>query len=419
MTESCPVCSQPIANLSEILKTEPALRELVKDYTNRSERHERDVQVATKEVYDLITPIDYSKRRIAEIDARLGNDNAPDAKLSLARCNANLDLLTIERNQLLQMESTRVALVNPTHVAMSQAAEVANVSVEDLTKRVADVKEQHANLRVLLQSTAAKINGLKTDTQNAWNEYQTMLQVNAVHSRLLGEFTASHDRLGVCSGAAKDIHVKREEVAPRIAELQAARDEIIRNVATRKGLATRRDEVEKQLIEAHEEQRKGASVKRACDFLSVAATLFDKKGLQAEFLKQRFTAILAFVNDALSLMRAGFSVRISPEVALSFDCTFDSGVTWRAMTKLSGGQRVRLTVAFMMAVQATILRSVGLLILDEPTTHVDEAGVESIVDLFQSVYGYLAANDMTVFICDHAPEMHRAFQETLHITKSQ
>ena len=89
------------------------------------------------------------------------------------------------------------------------------------------------------------------------------------------------------------------------------------------------------------------------------------------------------------------------------------------MTKLSGGQRVRLTVAFMMAVQATILRSVGLLILDEPTTHVDEAGVESIVDLFQSVYGYLAANDMTVFICDHAPEMHRAFQETLHITKSQ
>jgi DNA repair exonuclease SbcCD ATPase subunit len=85
------------------------------------------------------------------------------------------------------------------------------------------------------------------------------------------------------------------------------------------------------------------------------------------------------------------------------------------MNKLSGGQRVRLSIAFLLAVQQLIIPELGLLVLDEPTTHVNDEGVESLADLLQNLGAQLASSDAQIVVCDHDHRLERAFQITVRL----
>jgi DNA repair exonuclease SbcCD ATPase subunit len=78
------------------------------------------------------------------------------------------------------------------------------------------------------------------------------------------------------------------------------------------------------------------------------------------------------------------------------------------MSKLSGGQKVRLSIAFLVAVQRLIIPEVGLLILDEPSTHLDSAGVESLRELLMSLSTLLQNTNSQVWVVDHNPALQAA-----------
>ena len=69
----------------------------------------------------------------------------------------------------------------------------------------------------------------------------------------------------------------------------------------------------------------------------------------------------------------------------------------------------------LLASQQIILPEVGLLVLDEPTSHVDAAGVESMRELFMNLTPVLNNSDMQLVIVDHNETLQTGFDKTIKL----
>jgi exonuclease SbcC len=140
-------------------------------------------------------------------------------------------------------------------------------------------------------------------------------------------------------------------------------------------------------------------------------------GLPMSVVRQYFERLAVLTQESLVKLNANFAIQIDKHNELSF--TFirldEVGAIELPMVKLSGGQRVRLCLAFLMAVQKVLVREVGLLVLDEPSVHVDEAGVESLVELLRELNVALRGTETQIFVVDHHPVMYRAFDKVLNL----
>ena len=85
------------------------------------------------------------------------------------------------------------------------------------------------------------------------------------------------------------------------------------------------------------------------------------------------------------------------------------------MSKMSGGQKVRLCIAFLLAVQRELVTEVGFQTFDEPSTHLDEEGVERLCHLFQQLQELLNTAEHQIWVCDHNPVLESSFNRTMRL----
>lgn len=151
--------------------------------------------------------------------------------------------------------------------------------------------------------------------------------------------------------------------------------------------------------------------------LSQVKEAFHRRGLPMTYVQYRYQQLLELANRNLNVLDATFVVETDPTqmVSLNFRRTDDDSDALFSMSKLSGGQRVRLSIAFLLAVQQLIIPELGLLVLDEPSTHVNAEGVESLADLLQNLGAQLASADAQIIVCDHDHRLERAFQTTIRL----
>lgn len=143
--------------------------------------------------------------------------------------------------------------------------------------------------------------------------------------------------------------------------------------------------------------------------------LMSRQGLPGKYVAHRFTQLAVLTQTHLTRMASGFDVSIDPEVPLSFRFKRQDDGADLPMTKLSGGQRVRLSLAFLMAVQEALVPDVGLLVLDEPSMHLDVAGKASLAELLMDTGRRLSQAESQVWISDHAIELEPAFGATVRL----
>lgn len=138
-------------------------------------------------------------------------------------------------------------------------------------------------------------------------------------------------------------------------------------------------------------------------------------GLPARVVRHHFNHLTRLTQGFLREMNANFAITPDPDEDVSYQFVrLDTPDGVRLpMAKLSGGQRVRLCVSFLMAVQQWLVKDVGLLVLDEPTVHLDEEGVESLVDLLASMQQRLRNTDLQIWVCDHSPRVALAMEKVL------
>lgn len=146
---------------------------------------------------------------------------------------------------------------------------------------------------------------------------------------------------------------------------------------------------------------------------------FVRSGLPMTYVNHRFARLVQLTQASLSKLEADFAVEVDPSAPISFQFVrTDEAIPYvMPMSKLSGGQKVRLTVAFLMAVQKLILPNVSLLVLDEPTTHLDDEGVISLREMLQNLSSQAQGNESQVIVVDHRIELLSAFGRYLQLQR--
>jgi exonuclease SbcC len=151
--------------------------------------------------------------------------------------------------------------------------------------------------------------------------------------------------------------------------------------------------------------------------LDLLSNTFSRKGLPLKYVNYRFAQLAELTAANLSTLGANFTVIPDDEKSVSFKFKrLDSAEEfYMGQEKLSGGQRVRLTVAFLLAVQQLIIPDVGLLILDEPSVHLDQEGTESLAEMLASMGEQLHDSEAQVIVCDHNTALEPAFQKLVKL----
>lgn len=153
--------------------------------------------------------------------------------------------------------------------------------------------------------------------------------------------------------------------------------------------------------------------------LELIQGIIGKNGVAMRYMQTLFSRLAERVQDLLYKMDANFTVSVDPEhpVTFLFTRTDDDSGFVMSQEQLSGGQAIRLSLALLIACQQLILPEVGLLVLDEPSSHIDVEGVISMRNMFANLSQHLATADMQIIIVDHNPDMMAAFDQVEQLTK--
>lgn len=138
-------------------------------------------------------------------------------------------------------------------------------------------------------------------------------------------------------------------------------------------------------------------------------------GASLDFLRYCFERIAARAADYLAESGADFMVTSSQDDPLAFEfLRLDRpGEVWLHQDRMSGGQQVRLAVATLLAIHELFMPNVGLLVLDEPSTHLSTGAVEALADMLSRIG---SSSSLQIIVCDHNPALIDAFSKRIHIS---
>ncbi len=412
----CPVCNSVVNGLADLLTQEPALQKVVQDYSNTRLKMVSALQFAQRKLTEIDHELGMTRTNVDDLLKQLNGQDplyvvAESPKFIQEKQNAmaseDLAIRNLAAHQQRYRQVLSVITAQVVELAASQSTNVSPEFMTSLETEIARMIESKQTQEVELEKLRATINTKRAeaDAANAALRAQAdaVASIGALQQRIADTQAIADRYPGINSTDVEARQIKYDELVSAIAAQNVYRNQL-------KGL-------EEQVHALQKELNNATKIREACAWLSVGASLFDKKGLQAEHLKRRFAGVIDHVNNILGVMFAGFRVRLSTTEELAFDVCHGSSSEWEPMIKLSGGQRVRLSVAFLLAVQATVLRNIGLLSLDEPSNHLDDEGVESMVAMLQGMHELWVKQGMTILICDHKKLFEQAFQAHIVLTE--
>jgi DNA repair exonuclease SbcCD ATPase subunit len=199
-------------------------------------------------------------------------------------------------------------------------------------------------------------------------------------------------------------------ISNEIREMQAAHDELIgkRNAANTSLLQAEAalNEVELKIAEQGHRNKLVQDLSRIRD-------AFKPSGITMEFLDYKFGKIAEIAADYLAESNADFMVTASTDSPLSYDfIRLKPGEKWLSQNRLSGGQRIRLAVATLRAIHSLIMPDVGLLVLDEPTTHLDSEATAAMAEMLRRIG---SEGTLQMIVCDHDPVLVDAFDSQINL----
>jgi DNA repair exonuclease SbcCD ATPase subunit len=74
-----------------------------------------------------------------------------------------------------------------------------------------------------------------------------------------------------------------------------------------------------------------------------------------------------------------------------------------------------LGIAFRFAIYNMFAAKLGFVILDEPTTHLDNDNVDIIADMLRAVRGHALSSGLQVIVPTHERALWSAFDHAVHV----
>jgi hypothetical protein len=226
-----------------------------------------------------------------------------------------------------------------------------------------------------------------------------------------------------------------ESIACRLTELSEIK--YIEDVDKEKLIAKidKREKINKELVQLETEIRLTEDYLKEKEIFLTKLLQDQKESIAYEKLRKNFERakvllhrdnlprlvmgrILECLNERLTFYLDKFEVDFAVEIKENFEFLCDFYTTGDAnkpaFLSLSGGQKVTLALAFRFALADVLGSSIPLLVLDEPTVHLDDASIESMCDVFKEVKKF-AEKGISIFISTHDKELQRTFTRTIDL----
>lgn len=282
--------------------------------------------------------------------------------------------------------------------------------VDALTREVSSLEARRDEMSALLNRLCVYKSAVKTADEDMQRHMQESDNAHTAADELLHDslVSATLGHIG-CDSTSDDMVIglaldkRTEEYTTALAELQAHVMAV--------DAATKECEVLREKIERNKTRV------QLIDDLKKVRQLVGRNGIPLAYMNTTFKSISTVVQDLLTKMNANFLVAPSNDTPVTFTFTRtdnDSGYTM-AQDQLSGGQAIRLALALLIACQQVVLPEMGLLVLDEPSSHIDDDGIASMRDMFTSLSSLMDSADMQLVIVDHNVNLMSAFNRTVKL----
>ena len=175
---------------------------------------------------------------------------------------------------------------------------------------------------------------------------------------------------------------------------------------------------EHRISEIEERARKNAATMSVIGHLEDLRLAFGRGGIPRHYLSKVFDALVGLTQENLSEWDTEFQVE--KDDANLFNFLFyrtDDPMTLLDQSQLSGGQRTRLALSFVQAVQRLLYPGLDFLSLDEPGADLDAEGDEGMVRLFQTIANQNEEGEAQIIVVTHKPLLNRAFGKSHTLTK--
>jgi exonuclease SbcC len=168
-----------------------------------------------------------------------------------------------------------------------------------------------------------------------------------------------------------------------------------------------------QMIELQREQERfDQQTRNVADMQAVSAFLSYDNGPQ-KFLTGFFQEALSQTNLLLSEMGLPVKLHMGADLEIMVE---DRNAQESSALALGGGYSNLVGIAFRIALQRMILPRVHVLILDEPSTHIDEANMELLIPFFEKLKENLSHYGIEqCLIIDHHPNWRNTTTAVINV----
>jgi DNA repair exonuclease SbcCD ATPase subunit len=177
---------------------------------------------------------------------------------------------------------------------------------------------------------------------------------------------------------------------------------------------------ERRVADIEERMQHQQQMRELVSQLEELKRAFSRQGIARHHLSKVFDILVEMTQEIQTEWEADFQVIQCPDKLFNFQFfrTKDPN-TLLDQSDLSGGQRVRLSLSFVQAVQRLVFPGLEFLCVDEPSTHLDPEGKEGLARLFEKIAADNADSESQVWVVDHAPELERAFSKVIRLSPAE
>lgn len=257
---------------------------------------------------------------------------------------------------------------------------------------------------------------------------KTYITINQLISARETEFKRSEEFAAACESFALKRDAIFNSFPPQLKQLVEQGGEIKDNLiekskiynqleATAAQLKVQANGIRKRLLEIENKIKLDEEKRAVIQELQRIVNAFSRQGIPMAYVQHKFDSLVSMTQDNLEIMDANFAIIPHPNkpVSLQFYRVDEPGQVLFDHDKLSGGQKVRLSIAFLLAVQQLVIPDLGFLVLDEPSTHLDEEARENLKELLLNLNQQLESTDTQILVCDHARELEPAFVNVIQL----
>lgn len=366
-TARCPMCNQVIKDLP---------KELAK-------RKQRKV-ILEKQIIEKQKRCDQLNKALIDYERELG---IYESKIQ--------DLVIDCKNIAAEAEDLKEKL--DSMLLVKESKEELQKLIRDLDiqeARTADIKQQQNELKISLKETSERLKEIEKKRKIVLNKIKNL-------EPILAELTPE----------------KIEEYKKKIAYGSDLKVQLARLKTTKDNILIVIRDYKCRLERITNLEKKRQIYKDVKQDLLDAREIFYRTNLPMRLAKAYISKIDAQMKNFLELMGAPFTVSLNLGKGYNFTCIFPDG-TRRDARFLSGGEKVKFSIAFYLAVHSLLAGRIGVLSLDEPTAQLDEESISNLVETLNKVRGYARNSGLQIFMITHSPQLYNCFDQTIRLTKS-